>query len=165
MVKKLVFALFVVAAFACVSSAQGHPNFAGTWKLNLAKSNPGDYGPSARTETITQDGSKFTDKITSSSQMGDDAYTLTFTADGTKVTVAPDSPQANLGQLTMKDIAVSWDGASLVLVMNMSFQQQMDLAAKYTYSLSADGKTLTEANHISAGQMGDFDTTLVFDKQ
>jgi hypothetical protein len=165
MIKKLAFALLVVATFACVGSAQDHPNFAGTWKLNLAKSNPGDYGPSARTEVITQDGSKFTDKITSSSQMGDSEYTLTFTADGTKVTVAPDSPQANLGQLTMKDIAASWDGASLVLAMDMSFQQQMDLAAKYTYSLSADGKTLTVANHISTGQMGDFDTTLVFDKQ
>ena len=165
MIGKLTLALFVVAAFAGVSSAQDHPNFAGTWKLNLAKSNPGDYGPSARTEVITQDGSKFTDKVTSSSQMGDSAYTLTFTADGTKVTVAPDSPQANLGQLTMKDITASWNGASLVLMMNLSFQQQMDLAGKYTYSLSPDGKTLTEANHISTGQMGDFDTTLVFDKQ
>ena len=165
MIRKLALALFVVAAFACVSSAQDHPNFAGTWKLNLAKSNPGDYGPSARTEVITQDGSKFTDKITSSNQMGDSNYTLTFTADGTKVTVAPDSPQATQGALTMKDIAASWNGSSLVLAMNLSFQQQMDLAAKYTYSLSADGKTLTEANHVSTGDMGDFDTTLVFDKQ
>ncbi len=165
MLRKAIFALFVVGVFAGAAVPQDHPDFSGTWKLNLSKSNPGDYGPSARTEVVTQDGSKFTDKITSSSQMGDSDYTLTFTADGTKVTVAPDSPQANLGPLTMKDITVSWDGASLVLEMDLSFQQQVDLAAKYTYSLSADGKTLTEANHISAGQAGDFDTTLVFDKQ
>jgi hypothetical protein len=130
----------------------------------LAKSNPGDYGPSAQTDEVTQDGSKFVVKVTSSTQMGDSNYTLTFTADGNKVKIAPDSPQANMGTLTLEDLTASWDGASLVILADANFQGQMELAQKTTYTLSADGKTLTVASHISAS-MGDFDTSLVFDKQ
>jgi hypothetical protein len=164
MLKKSLVGLFAAALLACSAFAQDHPNFAGTWKLNLAKSNPGDYGPSARTDEITQDGSKFTDKVTSSTQMGDSNYTLAFTADGNKVKIAADSPQAQMGMLTLEDITASWDGASLVVASDGNFQGQMEIASKNTYTLSADGKTLTIASHVGTS-MGDFDTVLVFDKQ
>lgn len=164
MLKKVMVALFAVATLACVSAAQDHPNLSGTWKLNLSKSNPGDYGPSARTDVITQDGSKFTAKITATTQMGQQDYALNFTADGTKVTIPPDSPMATLGQLTLKDITASWDNASLVLLEDLNYQGQVDIAAKLTYSLSSDGKTLTIADHASTPN-GDFDSSLVFDKQ
>lgn len=164
MLRKTMVGLFALAAFASLSAAQDPPNFAGTWKLNVSKSNPGDYGPSARTEVITQDGSKFTDKVTSTTQTGENDYTLTFTADGKKVTVPPDSPEANMGNLTLKDITATLDSGSLVLAEDLSYQGQVDIAAQLTYSLSSDGKTLTIADHASTS-MGDFDTSLVFDKQ
>lgn len=164
MSKRIVVALFAVAALAGVSLAQDHPNFAGTWKLNTSKSNAGDYGPTARTEVITQDGSKFTDKVTSTTQMGENNFTVNFTADGKTVTIPPDSPQANMGQLTLKDITAAWDGSSLIVTQNLSYQGQVDIGAKLTYALSADGKTMTIADHASTS-MGDFDTSLVFDKQ
>jgi hypothetical protein len=164
MLRKAALALLALTILASASFAQNHPNFSGTWKLNLSKSNPGDYGPSARTDVITQDGSKFADKVDSTAQMGQSNYTLTFTADGSKVTIAPNSPQATLGELTLKDLTASWDGDSLVLSESLSYQGQVDIAAKYTYSLSADGKTLTMKDHASTS-MGDFDTTLVLDKQ
>ncbi len=164
MLRKSALAFLVVAAFAGAGWGQDHPNLAGTWKLNLSKSNPGDFGPSARTEVITQDGSKFTDKVDSTTNMGDESYTLNFTADGTKVTVPPDSPQASLGGLTLKDITASWSGDSLVLVEDVTVQNQFDLALKLTYSLSADGKTLNVKNTATT-PMGDSDSSLVFDKQ
>ena len=164
MIRKSVLMLFAVALFACVGFAQDHPNFSGTWKLNLSKSNPGDYGPSARTDQITQAGSKFTDKVVSTTQMGDANYTLEFTADGNKVTVPAGSPRSSMGALTLLNISAAWDGPALVVNTNSTYQSQMDVASKVTYTLSADGKTPTMASHVSL-QMGDFDTSLVFDKQ
>ncbi|HEY6467962.1 MAG TPA: hypothetical protein VIY69_18320 [Candidatus Acidoferrales bacterium] len=162
--KRIVVAFLAVTALAGVSMAQDHPDFSGTWKLNTAKSNAGDYGPTSRTEVVTQDGSKFTEKVTSQTQMGENDFTLSFAADGKTVTIPPDSPQANMGQLTLKDITAAWDGASLVVTENLSYQGQVDIGAKLTYTLSSDGKTMTIADHASTS-MGDFDTSLVLDKQ
>lgn len=164
MLKRIVVALLAVTALAGISTAQDHPNFSGTWKLNTAKSNAGDYGPMARTEVIIQDGSKFTEKVTSTTQMGESNYTVAFTADGKAVTIPPDSPQANMGQLTLKDITAVWDGTSLVVTEDLSYQGQVDISAKLTYTVSSDGKTMTIADHASTSA-GDFDTSLVFDKQ
>jgi hypothetical protein len=164
MLKKAALVLIAVTALAGAGLAQDHPNFSGTWKLNLAKSNPGDYGPSAQTDTITQDGSKFTVAVASSTQMGDSNYTLQFTADGKKTTIAPDSPQATMGMLTLEDATASWDGANLDLLTDSNFQGQMEIGTKAVYTLSADGKSMTVASH-STTSMGDIDTTLVFDKQ
>jgi hypothetical protein len=69
-----------------------------------------------------------------------------------------------MGMLTLEDITASWDGASLVVASDGNFQGQMEIASKNTYTLSADGKTLTIASHVGTS-MGDFDTVLVFDKQ
>jgi hypothetical protein len=69
-----------------------------------------------------------------------------------------------MGMLTLLNISAAWDGTALVVNTNSTYQGQMDIASKVTYTLSADGKTLTLASHVSL-QMGDFDTSLVFDKQ
>jgi hypothetical protein len=164
MFRKTILALFAVAALATIASAQDHPNFAGTWKLNSSKSNVGDYGPSVRTDVITQDGSKFTDKVISTTTLGEANYTLSFTADGTKVNVDPNSPAANMGNLTLIDITAAWDGATLVVTTDASYQGQVSVATKAGFVLSADGKTMTMTDHVSTS-MGDFDTTFVFDKQ
>ena len=167
MFRKFSVVLFAAAILACTSLAQDHPNFAGTWKLNLSKSNGGDYGPTTRTDVITQEGSKFTEKVTSvMAQLGESDYTLTFTADGNKVTIAPDSQQSNMGVLTLKDITASWGDASLIVTTDSSYQGQVDVTNKSTYTLSSDGKTLTITSHVStSGAPGDFDTSLVFEKQ
>ena len=164
MLRKITFALVLAAAFASFSHAQDHPNFTGTWKLNITKSDPGGFGPTARTDVITQDGATLTDKVTSSARTGDSNYTAVFTINGTKITVPPDSPQATIGMLTVEDVTASWNGASLVVVVNANVRGQVELTSKDTYTLSADGKTLTIAGHAST-QMGDLDSTLVFDKQ
>jgi hypothetical protein len=164
MFRKAMLALFAVAALACVGRAQDHPNFGGTWKLNSSKSNVGDYGPSVRTDVITQDGSKFTDKVVSTTSLGDANYTLTFTADGTKATVPPNSPQSAMGNLTLIDVTAAWQGSTLVVTTDSSYQGQVDVSSTAVFSLSADGKTLTMANHVITS-MGNFETAYVFDKQ
>lgn len=164
MLKRIVMTLLALVLLDGIAAAQDHPNFSGNWKLNSAKSNAGDYGPTSRTDVITQDGSKFTEKVTSATQMGESDYTVTFTADGKPVTVPADSPQANMGQLTLKDISAAWDGSSLKVTENLSYQGQVDIAATLTYALSSDGKTMTITDHASTSA-GDFDTSLVFDKQ
>jgi len=164
MFQKITALLFVVVACASVSLAADHPNFTGTWKLNVPKSDPGNFGPTSRTDVIAQDGSKLTDKVTSTGQTGDTSYMAVLTPDGTKVTVPPDSPQATIGMLTIEDVTASWDGATLVVVTDANIRGQFELTNKDVYSLSADGKTMTILGHAST-QMGDLDTTLVFDKQ
>jgi hypothetical protein len=164
MIHKVMLALFAAAVLASVSPAQDHPNFSGAWKLNSSKSNVGDYGPSMRTDVITQDGSKFTDKVTATTSLGQSSYTLTFTADGTKVTIPPNSPQSAMGTLTLLNITAAWQGSSLVVTTDSSYQGQVDVTNTAVYSLSADGKTLTMANRITTS-MGNFETAYVFDKQ
>ena len=164
MLRKAMLVVVGVAMLACTSSAQDHANFAGTWKLNSSKSTVGDYGPSVRTDVITEDGSKFTEKVTSTTPLGEANYTLTFTADGTKVAIDPNSPQASMGNLTLLDLTAAWDGANLDVTTHSSYQGQVEVVSKAVFSLSADGKTLTMTNHVTT-TMGDFDTSYVFDKQ
>jgi autotransporter translocation and assembly factor TamB len=154
----------VTAGVAFTAAGQDHPNFTGTWKMNATKSDPGGFGPTSRTDVITQDGSNLTDKVTSSARTGDSNYTAAFTINGTKITVPADSPQAKIGMLTVEDVTATWDGASLVVTVNANVNGQFELTNKDTYTLSADGKTMTIAGHAST-QMGDLDSTLVFDKQ
>jgi hypothetical protein len=164
MLRKFAVMLLAIAAFSFAGFAQDHPNFTGTWKLNTAKSNPGQFGPSARTDVITQDGSKITDKVTSSSQQGDLNYAANFVLDGTKVVVPPDSPQATMGMLTIEDLTASWDGPAFLLVTDANVRGQVEVTSKQHYTLSADGKTMTVDDHVSTS-MGDIDTQLIFDKQ
>jgi hypothetical protein len=56
-----------------------------------------------------------------------------------------------------------WEGSTLVVNSTASFQGS-DVKIKNSYTLSPDGKTLTEVTHVESG-MGNFDSTSVFDKQ
>jgi len=56
-----------------------------------------------------------------------------------------------------------WDGVALVVDSKASMQGN-DMKIKDTYTLSGDGKILTEVLHIESG-MGNFDLTSVYDKQ
>jgi hypothetical protein len=42
MFKKVATLFVAITAFCCMTFAQDHPNFAGTWKLNTSKSEAGD---------------------------------------------------------------------------------------------------------------------------
>jgi hypothetical protein len=165
MIRKVLLALVAVAVMACVSQAQSKPDLSGTWKLNPSKSQFNEYmSLNSRTDVIAQDGDKFTQKVTASSNQGDLNYTLSFIADGKSVDVPANSPAANQGVLTLLRISAAWQDSSLIVSEDLNYQGQVDITTKLTYDLSKDGKTLTIESHTST-QMGDISSKLVFEKQ
>ncbi|HXQ27022.1 MAG TPA: hypothetical protein VN822_11485 [Candidatus Acidoferrales bacterium] len=134
------------------------PNLSGTWKLNLTKSNFGQgAAPASQTDTIVDNEPSV--KINADQKggfMGDTNITTSLSTDG-KETTSP-----GMGGSEVKSTA-HWEGNSLVVNAKADFQGS-PITIKDGYSLSADGKTLTEVTHVESG-MGNFDTTSVYDKQ
>lgn len=157
-------ALFAVALFALPGRAQDKPNFAGTWKLNTSKS---DFGPipppDSRTDVISQTGSTITEAVDSNGEQAEEKYTLTLTPDGQEKTIAADSPASRIGMLTLQKITTAWQANALAVTENAQYDTN-DVTIKSTYTLSADGNTLTIASH-GTSQMGDVEFTYVFDRQ
>jgi hypothetical protein len=145
-------------AAAMIHVGGSQPNFTGTWKLNIPKSNFGQVPPpTSQTDTI--DHSEPSVKIAEDQKggmMGDMNLATTLSTDG-KETTSP-----GMGGAPVTSTA-HWDGIALVVDSKTSFQGS-DIKIKDTYTLSGDGKTLTEVTHVESG-MGNFDSTSVYDKQ
>ena len=133
------------------------PNYTGTWKLNLAKS---DYGPvpAPESQVYTIEHKEPSIKINVEQKggaRGDIKFSLDLTTDGKEVAAIPES----LGSKS----AATWDGEVLVIKTNTQYQgSPITIESKYT--LSKDGKTLNIAAHI-VGSFGEVDTSAVYDKQ
>ena len=139
------------------------PDLTGTWKLNLAKSSY-DPVPAPESETIvfSKTGSTCTIATTSDNERGKEVYALPFTTDGTE-TATPKGIFPDTATLQYLSTTGEWQDSALVLTQKISYQSSPG-TLKSTFTLSADGKTLTRAMHISVDQ-GEFDTTSVYDKQ
>jgi len=150
-------AMAAPAAGAAMSSGS-HPNLGGTWTLNIPKSNFGQIpAPTSQTDTIADNEPSV--KITADQKggmMGDTNNTESLTTDGQPST----SP--GMGGAAVTSTA-HWDGSALVVNSKTSFQDS-DVTIRDTYTLSTDGRTLTEVTHFESS-MGNFDTTSVYDKQ
>lgn len=134
------------------------PNLSGTWKLNISKSNFGQIPPPA-SQTDTIEDNEPSVKIAEDQKggmMGDMNLTTNISTDGKETT------SAGMGGAEVKSTA-HWDGPTLVVNSKTSFQGS-DITIKDSYSVSPDGKTLTEVTHVESG-MGNFDSTSVYDKQ
>jgi hypothetical protein len=147
--------LFAVL-FAAAAFAQSQPNFSGTWKVNVAKS---EYGmlppPDSRMDVIEQSGDTVKDKVSAVNQQGKQDYTLTFKTDGTETV-------NKVGDREMK-VTAKWDGPVLAVATKLNLQgQDIDILSKWT--LSADGSTLTQNVHL-ASPMGETDQKVVYEKQ
>jgi hypothetical protein len=145
-------------AAAMIHVGGSQPNFTGVWKLNVPKSNFGQIPPPA-SQTDTIDDSEPAVKIAEDQKggmMGDMNLTTTLSTDGKETT------STGMGGAPVTSIA-HWDGIALVIDSKTSFQGS-DIKIKDTYTLSSDGKTLTEVTHVESG-MGNFDSTSVYDKQ
>jgi hypothetical protein len=145
-------------AAAMIHTGGGAPNLSGTWKLNISKSSFGQIPPPA-SQTNTIDDSEPSVKVAEDQKggmMGDMNITSTFDTTG------KETKSAGMGSADVISTA-HWDGIALVIDSKTSFQGN-DVKIKDTYTLSGDGRTLTEVTHIESG-MGNFDTTSVYDKQ
>jgi len=134
------------------------PNLSGTWKLDIPKSNFGQFPPPAsQTDTIEHNEPSLTIvEDQKGGMMGDMNLTTTLKSDGTETT------STGMGGSPVKSTA-HWEGSTLVVNSAGSFQGN-DFKLKQSYTLSPDGKTLTEVRTFESG-MGSFDTTYVYDKQ
>lgn len=138
--------------------AQAKPSFAGTWKMNMEKSDPmggGGGGMAMAPLVITQ-----TDKqlVITRNVNGQDQVT-TYNLDGTEST-------NTTGRGESKSKA-HWEGSSLVIETTSTFNGQsgpMTITSKEVRSVSADGKEMTISTTRTT-QNGEQTTKRVYDKQ
>lgn len=151
---------FMAAAFTLVlglaGAAQGKPNFSGDWKVNLDKS---DFGPMPPPTSITLkvDHADPDLKVntTQSGAQGDMTVDAKYTTDGKEST-------NTIGPMEAKSTA-AWEGDDLNINTKLD-ANGTEVTIKGKWSLSADGKTLTQTAHITSPQ-GEFDIKYVYDKQ
>lgn len=153
---KAIFTVLAVVVSIASLAAQSKPNFSGTWKLNVAKSDFGVLPPSnGRTDVIDHQEPNLKDSVSDDSAQGQQNYTLSMTTDGKEAINKP-------GGLDMKSTA-AWEANTLVVNAKLQFQGS-DVSIKTNWALSDDGKTLTENVHLES-PMGETDQKMVFEKQ
>ena len=160
--RKISVLLFAVAVFALPSVAQ-NSKLNGTWKLNVAKSDFGQFPPPAsETDVITVNGADFKQHVTSESARGTSQYTRACTIDGKETVLSPDNPNAHIGPVLLDKIQCAWDGGSLVVTEGAKMQGS-ELTDKLTFSASDDGSTMTLTSHITSATMN-ADRKMVYDR-
>ena len=168
MVRK-VLAVTVVAVATMVlagtSFAQAKPDFSGTWKLNVDKSDFGPVpGPTAQTDVIEQSGNTLKINVTAEGEQGKMQYTEVLTTDGKEVAIPADSPGAHPApEVTLQSISAAWDGATLNVSQKLTYGGDPVTGVSH-YTLSADGKVLTIASDYQSPE-GGASRTFVFEKQ
>lgn len=156
MPRRLNLASIALLAFTAALNAQNKPNYSGTWKLNLEKSDFGVLPPSGgRTDVVDHQDPNLKVSISDAAAQGQQDYTLLLTTDGKEAINKP-------GGLEMKSVA-AWEADTLVVNTKLQFQGS-DVSIKTKWTLSPDGKTLTESAHLESA-MGETDQKLVFEKQ
>ena len=150
---RLRFPLLILAAASLVLAAD-HPDFSGNWKIDPGRS---DFGgtppPDSFTRKIEQDGPSliFTDE--QSSAAGHEKAVRKYTTDAKPTTYQWMGSEVKS--------AAHWDGDKLIIVGNVD-SNGTEIVVTSTITLSADGKTLTEDDKLSAGgnEMGGFKLVL-----
>jgi hypothetical protein len=149
------FALLMILILAALPAIAA-PNFSGTWKLNVSKSDFGQMpAPDSMTRTITHEDPKLKSVTKQSGQNGEFEYEQNYTTDGKECTNEMfNSPIKS----TLK-----WEGDTLVISSKGQFgDNEVTIQEKWT--LSEDGKTLLVASHFSSSR-GEGDWKLTLEKQ
>jgi hypothetical protein len=148
--------VLVLAAVATLAVAADKPDFSGSWKLDADKSNLGPMPPpSSMTRKVDHKEPTVAVDTAMSGPQGDMNSTSKYTTDGKETT------NSFMGN-DMKSTA-AWEGKTLVINSKGEFGgAEVKLVSKWT--LSDDGKTLTDASHITMAQ-GEIDITYVMAKQ
>lgn len=172
-------AIFSLCVFTIAVSAQKAPNYSGTWTLDVSKSKLGERN-SIESQTLTVTQTEKDIKVAAATKrmappagggggggrmgggMGGGDGTNTYTLDGKETTIETETP---MGKVPTK-LTGKWDGAKLSLASSTTFTTpngEMTRTNKETWSLSADGNTLTIEGEMS-GRNGAVTTTKVFTK-
>lgn len=138
------------------AAAGARPNFTGTWKLNIAKSDFGPLpGPDSQTSIIEHNDPAMKINANSTGPQGNQNIVINMTTDGKEAT---NSVAGNDVKSTS-----SWEGNHLVMDAKLKFNDQ-DVMIHYVWIMGPDGKTMTQDVHYSS-PMGEADQKLIFDKQ
>ncbi len=162
--KKLLSVLTLAALVCSFTPAKFQPDFTGTWKLNEGKSDLGQFGArGVATKIIAeQKADAVTLTKTSASFDGSEATnseTLLFSGKESESTVFGSSKKKS----TLKWSA---DGNSMVITYTIAFErngQSFDLKGTESWTMGADGKTLTLSANITTPQ-GEITTKAVYEK-
>ncbi len=153
------FSALVVAVLASsfTALAADVPNFTGEWKMNVAKSNFGAMpAPDLMTRSIKHSDPSLEITTHQKGARGESTTELKYTTDG--------KPAVNKVRGSDAKGTARWEGDTLVIESWLEVQGA-EIKGKETWALSGGGKTLTIRNHTSIPQQGEFDTTLVLEKQ
>ena len=153
---------FIIAVLALslvlggsVALAADKPNFSGNWKLNIEKS---DFGPMPKPEkaeyAITHKDPELNIKSSAVTQMGQVNNEVNVKTDGKEFINTINGQE-------IKGIA-NWDGKTLEVEQKLDIQgSEIKIVQRWT--LSEDGKSLTQDNTITAPQ-GELQQKAVLDK-
>jgi hypothetical protein len=145
---------------ATTAEAQAPAHLDGTWTLNVARSDYGDFpGPNAETLQIKSDGAAIRMKVTSTVRRSTRSYELDLPADGSEVRF-PLSGDIRVGTTILRSAKASWRGETMVVSETLQHMSEMTVLER-AYTRSADGKSLTEASTPKDGRV---QSTLVFDR-
>ncbi|OFW00450.1 MAG: hypothetical protein A3I61_04935 [Acidobacteria bacterium RIFCSPLOWO2_02_FULL_68_18] len=139
MTKTIALMLLLPAALGAAASAQGRPNFSGTWThaSSVPPNYPGSngWGVPSPTIVITQSA---TEIAIEAGQFGKQPMKVVFRLDGgDTIWDAPSSSQSGNTAIVKWRTKASWDGSRLVLyTWNTALNQMRDI-------LSLSGNTLT----------------------
>jgi hypothetical protein len=145
--------LFTSLALAQTTSK---PDFSGTWKLNVGKSDFGPMpAPQSRTDKIEHREPALRHTTTQAREEGEGSFTINLSTDGKEAVNTVNGREA-------RSVA-RWEGDSLVIESKFEAGGST-VTIKDKWALSADGKALTIARHYS-GPEGEADATLVLERQ
>jgi hypothetical protein len=143
--------LGVLAAGACAK-----PNFTGTWKANIAKS---DFGAMPAPQSVVNKNIHQDPKLTIASTMATDSgertFELTFSTDGAETT-----NEIGSVKITSK---CRWEGDDL-LIDSKAVTDQGEFTLKDRMTMQEDGKAYKLVRQW-AGPMGETTQTMLFEKQ
>jgi hypothetical protein len=140
--------LFAALLMLPVSAA---PNLSGSWILNVAKSQYGQFpAPEIMTRQIQHKDLELSMSTYQKGAQGEVTTDLKYTTDGKPVVNG-----ANQG-------SAHWEGDKLVIESSRDYQGTK-LTQREEWTLSPDGKTLTIATHVKLPN-GEFDVKQVFEK-
>jgi hypothetical protein len=155
--KTIITVVLAMTATAALCAAADAPNFSGDWTVDATKS---DFGPMPPPSTMTlkvehSDPALTVTDVRTGGAQGDSSVVSKYSTDGKETT------NEMMGAATKS--TAKWDGKALLIATSADFQG-MAITINMKFSLSDDGKVLTDAWHLVTPQ-GEFDLTYVLNKK
>ncbi|MGC1301424.1 MAG: hypothetical protein WA840_03525 [Caulobacteraceae bacterium] len=142
------------------AQAGARPDLNGTWVLNVARSDYGDFpGPNAQTLNIRQDGAALHIGVAATVRRSTRSYDLDLPLDGQEVRF-PLSADIRVGTTILRSASANWRGEALVVTETVQHMQEMTVL-ETVYTRSPDGRSLSLRTNPKGE---DVQSTLVFER-